>query len=88
MEKPTIFEQATDLPLLDWEKANEQVVTLTQRISSLELAIGTATKLCHLKKSGFCYINCRALPYCTSEGLTWLSYADLPDSFVEALCGS
>jgi hypothetical protein len=72
-------------PLLPADEADSQILDLTRRNAELELCLKVATALCHLRKSGFCYINCRCQGFCKCSGLNFLSYADLPDRFMEVV---
>lgn len=72
-------------PLLPADEADARIRDLLVRNANLEDALKHTTAFCHLKKSGFCYAACKAVPFCQCSGLSILSYADMPDAFVEAI---
>ena len=70
----TIFEQATGFPLLPADQANERIIDLS-------LALKQATRFCHLRKCGFCFVDCRARVLCEVKGATLLIYSEMPAGF-------
>lgn len=81
-------------PLYDAEMANalldkERTLTVRQKatIGQLCVALEMASKFCHLRRSGFCYSNCRANILCDAKNLTILPYQELPESLKELVYG-
>ncbi len=70
-------------PYYDAETANKLLDEFRIKAATLETALKIATRFCHLRKSGFCYADCKASILCEAEDMKILTWADLPESFKE-----
>jgi len=66
----------------DAVEANRLLDLARDRAAALELALGEVTRFCHLKKSGFCYADCRGQVLCDIRNLHLLRLEELPAEFL------
>lgn len=84
---PLIFysDKAQMEPLeIDIDILREQVAQLRSMKAEMETALLAAARWCYLKKSGFCYVNCKIMPYCDCFSLHLLKYQELPEWCINA----
>jgi hypothetical protein len=74
----SIFEAITGEPLLGFEEANEKILDLLSMVKMVSM-------LCGLKKSGLCFVSCKAQPYCKHPQAVMLPDEELPVWVREAL---
>ena len=77
MSKPMLpesLELETDIDVL-----RRQVETYQRMKADTDLALKQAARWCYLKKSGFCYRDCKIIPWCNwNETHQILPWAELP----------
>ncbi len=73
---------------VDIDKLRQENDRLRDRAASLENAAQAMGRLCTLRRSGFCLIDCVGQMLCDLTDLKMLPYHDLPEQFKELLCGS
>ena len=70
---------------LDAEAANKALDDSLGRQAALELALRMAVRLCHLRRSGFCYMECRGMILCDAKDMKILTWAELTSEFKRLL---
>jgi len=73
---------------VDIDKLRQENRRLRETIGTLALALEAVGRVCSLRQSDFCFIDCLGQVLCKTEGLTLLPWPDLPERFKELLCGS
>ena len=68
---------------LDAEAANKALDGCRSRAAALEIGFRAAVRLCHLRRSGFCYVDCKAMVLCDAKDMKLLTWVELPSEFRE-----
>ena len=58
---------------------------LRDRAATLENVAEAMSRLCYLRRSGFCLLTCQGQIICNLDGLKMLPWQDLPAELVENL---